>query len=418
MNTSPELVETVKALSTEGCEPRYGELRDAFQANPRWQQLVAAGSRLWLDTGDIDGAAQYWTREFEALTTNNTLLNREVQKGIYDQLIEESAASLREFSDLGRDQLVIEIALVLNARHGLRLVERFDAWVSVELHTDLAHDVERTVWYGRRLYDICPRRFIVKVPLTPEGYLAARKLASHGVRVNFTLGFSARQNLLAASLSEPAYVNVFLGRLNSFVDNNKLGRGENVGERATIASQRAIAELRAEEGVSTQQIAASMREGDQVRKLAGVDVMTMPLSAAGEFLALDMAAEEIVPFAEQKYPTELQVKTARSMLDTLWTVPQAFRDAVSELRRETLDRVTADGLRAFFEARGFGGLFPAWSEVEIEAIASDGKIPDYERWSDRLQEGSVALDALMSKSGLLTFAADQLELDRRIRSHL
>ena len=37
------------------------------------------GSELWLDTGDIEAAAEPWTEEFTALTTNNTLLNAEVQ---------------------------------------------------------------------------------------------------------------------------------------------------------------------------------------------------------------------------------------------------------------------------------------------------------------------------------------------------
>ncbi len=417
MNTSPELAQTVRSLAAQDFEPRYGELEGAFDSNPRWQRVRGLGSRLWLDTGDIEGAAEYWSQEFEALTTNNTLLNREVQKGIYDDLIERCAAALSGFSDLDDDQRVVEIALVLNAYHGLRLVERFDARVSVELHTDLAHDIERTVWYGRRLFAMCPRRFIVKVPLTPEGFLAARRLGAQGVKVNFTLGFSARQNYLAASVSEPAFVNVFLGRLNSFVANNGLGKGENIGERATIASQRAVEERRVQQGLNTRQIAASMREGEQVAKLAGVDVMTMPLSAAEEFLASEFSAEQARPFTDQGYPLDLETE-AEALVGVLWDVPRAFRGAVEALRETALDGASGGDLRAFFAARGHAGLFPAWSEADIKMIATDGKIPDYARWGARLEEGSVDLDALMSRSGLLHFAADQLALDGRIRAYL
>ncbi len=417
MNTSTELTQTVRALATQDFEPHYGELEGAFESSSIWGGVRDQGSRLWLDTGDIEGAAQHWCREFEALTTNNTLLNREVQKGIYDDLVESCAAALSGLPDLDRQQLVIEIALVLNAYHGLRLVECFDAHVSVELHTDLAHDLERTVWYGGRLFEICPERFIVKVPLTPQGFLAARKLGSQGVRVNFTLGFSARQNYLAASLAEPAFVNVFLGRLNAFIADNGLGEGENVGERATIASQEAVAGLRRREGLETRQIAASMRGGEQVAKLTGVDVMTMPLSAAETFLSSESLAEEARPFAEQTYPVDLRAE-AEPLVRTLWDVPDPFRAAVRELRETALEEASGDDLRAFFDARGYAGLFPSWSEADVEAIQADGKIPDYERWASRLEEDTVALDALMSASGLHHFAADQRALDERIEEHL
>ncbi|MCH7646660.1 MAG: transaldolase, partial [Nitrospinae bacterium] len=51
----------------------------------------------------------------------------------------------------------------------------FDADVSVELHTNLARDAEVSYQYGKRFHAICPDRFTVKVPLTPEGLIAARR---------------------------------------------------------------------------------------------------------------------------------------------------------------------------------------------------------------------------------------------------
>lgn len=65
----------------------------SFSEDPFWKGLRATGTELWLDTGDIDAAAGLWTREFTALTTNNTLLNKEVQKGIYDGVIQDPAGS-------------------------------------------------------------------------------------------------------------------------------------------------------------------------------------------------------------------------------------------------------------------------------------------------------------------------------------
>lgn len=52
-----------------------------------WQSLRDTGTELWLDTGDIEEAEANWSAEMSALTTNNTLLNNEIQKGIYDVFI-------------------------------------------------------------------------------------------------------------------------------------------------------------------------------------------------------------------------------------------------------------------------------------------------------------------------------------------
>jgi hypothetical protein len=49
--------------------------RDSFPTSPLWAAAARTGTALWLDTGDVDAARALWTRDFQALTTNNTLLN-------------------------------------------------------------------------------------------------------------------------------------------------------------------------------------------------------------------------------------------------------------------------------------------------------------------------------------------------------
>jgi len=416
-NTSHHLTKAVEALALEGFAGPDARRKDTWESSRLWQRLRRLGTKLWLDTGDLKAASQRWSTEFEALTTNNTLLNREVQKGIYDDYIAETLSSSSVLRDLDRRQRIIELALILNARHGLRLVERFDAWVSVELHTDLADDLEGTIWYGKRLFQIYPERFLIKVPLTPAGYLAARRLSEAGVRVNFTLGFSARQNYLAAMLAEPAFVNVFLGRLNSFVTDNDLGDGENVGEKTLAASQGVVTELRELRSLVTQQIAASMRAGDQVTALAGVNVMTLPVAVADDFVSSEVSSEELVPLSDRQFPVALEGGQPEAAVNTLWEVPPSFRQVTAAMLDEPLEDYDADDLQAFFVERGLGGLFPEWSEDDRQVICEDGKIPSYPRWADRLHSGDVALDALMSISGLKQFAADQQALDDRIVAH-
>jgi transaldolase len=395
-----DLVRKDIALGT----PAVSGSPDAF-----WQALRSTGTELWLDTGDIDGATELWTAEMSALTTNNTLLNREIQKGIYDEFVGEASAIL---GDLDRRQKISEIAFILNARHGLRLVQTFGGDVSVELHTDLAHDLEGILHYGRRFHDIEPDRFIVKVPLTATGLLGARRLREEGIRVNFTLEFSARQNVIVAAAAMPNYCNVFLGRLNAYVKDNGLGDGVNVGEKATIASQKAVRELTASRAVPTKQIAASLRSGDQVGKLAGVDVFTMPTKVAKEAretLQADFASQVGTTYDVELNP-DIDPETVR--IETLWEVDEAASAFARSLDEDT----PRSGEEVVFRARemGLGEVFPEMSEQELATIAADGKIPKHERWADRIAAGELAVDTLLNLAGLASFTADQNALDKRI----
>jgi len=313
---------------------------------------------------------------------------------------------------------VLEVAYVLNAWHGLRLVQRFGANVSVELHTDLAHDITRTVAYAKRFYAICPEKFYIKVPLTPAGFLAARQLAKSGIPINFTLGFSARQNYLAARLTQSAFVNVFMGRLNAFVADSGLGTGENVGEKATLSTQRELIELRKRGQSPSRLIGASMREGAQVSTLVGLDVFTMPTKVAAAYHAKPSGEVASRVKDDPSVPLATGVQLEDFNGTTLWEVPEAFKKCVDKVLARDVDRLDGPGLQAHFAEAGFPDFLPEWSEADVAAITSDGKIPSYERWCKALGGGTIGLDALMNVSGLYSFVQDQQALDQRIVSLL
>ncbi len=417
MAVKVHIQDTVRNLVCKGFDHEFGKPALALQENADWKALKDTGSQLWLDTGDLEEATKLYTAEFDALTTNNTLLNKEVQKGIYDELVKETAAKLREADpDMDEGELVLEIAFVLNAHHALRLVQAFDARVSVELHTDMANDVECSVEYGKRYYEICPERFIVKIPLTPAGFLAARKLTIDGIPINFTLGFSARQNYLAARLSKPAYVNVFMGRLGAFLLKSNLGQGGAIGEKTTLATQRELIILRNAGETDTQLIGASVRRSSQIADLAGIDVFTMPTRVAGDYID---DPEEILTRQVETDPS-LSLANNVEPLDfngtTLWEVPESLKISVDALLDKNLDELTAESLQEYFSDAGFPDLLPKWSDADIQTVIEDGKIPVYETWRERLTTKECGLDALMNLSALYSFATDQKAFDDRVRS--
>lgn len=384
--------------------------------SPLWKSVHATGSELWLDTGDMGAARELWNTSFSALTTNNTLLNKEIQKGVYDTLVADAAGTLRsEVPSLDDQQVLLEIAFILNAYHGLRLARMFDANVSVELHTALAHDVDRSIVYARRYRELSPDRFIVKLPLTPAGLVAVRRLSASGIPVNFTLGFSARQNYLAALFSRPRYVNVFMGRLNAFVSASAVGNGENVGEKTTLATQRYVRKLRTEGRTSSKLIGASIRSGAQLAAVVGTDVLTMPPKAAGQYR--DAAPSEV----RSRVDDDPVVATAKGHSieefngESLWEVSGTFLEALDGLLAKDADQITPQGIVNHFAEAGVGDLLPPWSAEDRNTATKDGKIPVFTTWRSRLAAKQIGLDALMNLSALCSFATDQKALDDRVR---
>lgn len=376
--------------------------------DPFWQSLRATGTELWLDTGDMTEAEANWTAEMTALTTNNTLLNNEIQKGIYDDFIPSALELVRH---LPLNEQIKEIAFILNARHGLRLARKFGGMVSVELHTDTAYDIDAIVSYGRRFREICPEQFIVKVPYTPEGFIGARRLREKGVRINFTLEFSARQNALVAIVAKPDYLNVFLGRIGAFIADNKLGDGSGAGENAVLSSQWWVTRMSGHNQWPTKQIAASLRNHSQLDLLAGTDVYTMPpkVAAAGRKSLSGIFSNRL----GTHYDVPLN-ETAKNLgIEKFWEVPQS----VIELGRSLDHDVPSAGedLVARVHAAGLGDMFPKMSSADNERIAAEGKIPVLSSWRDRVISGELACDTMLTLAGIESFTADQRQLDDRIR---
>ncbi len=312
---------------------------------------------------------------------------------------------------------VREIAFILNLRHAMRLVHRFRCKVSVELHTDLAFDTEATLAFARRCHRVCPGFFIVKIPFTPEGIIATRTLRGEGVEVNCTLGFAARQNYIATALAAPSYVNVFLGRLSSLVEDNGLGDGRLVGEKATIASQHEVNVFtRGLPRVETQQIAASLRTPEQLANLAGVDVITMPTQVA------EPAEKELgtvwKSMLNEEFPVSVNedVDTDTFDLSKLWDVTKRERNLAQKAILSPPEN--ADELRKIAVENEVPDLFPELSAEEWEQVHEDGKIPKLDRWVTRLGDGDLALDSLMNFAGMASFIQSQNELDQRISEQL
>ncbi len=374
-------------------------------------KLNSLGTHLWLDTGNLEEASKLWRKEMSALTTNNTLANQVVQTGVMDAVIANTVARVRDIEPaVSDDELILDVVFVVNCQIAQRLVGAFGALVSVELHPAVANDIDKTVRYAQRYYAVNPDHFIVKIPLTPEGYCGVARARSLGIPINYTLGFSARQNYLATLISRPNYVNIFLGRLNAVVADNQLGDGKLVGEKVTLASQAAVKSLRdSNPSILTHQIAASMRSADQIVSLAGVDVYTIPPKAVAEFYAQNHRPEDLTLKTAEKYDVTLNPSTDKAAIELLWSVDDRFLRFAHDLDELGGEKVNGHDLRT--ADKDFGTrLFSNFTKSEKIEIRTKGKIPETARWQAR-----ASLDDLMTESAIQSFTVDQAAFDDHIR---
>jgi len=142
------------------------------------------------------------------------------------------------------------------------ILEEVDGPISLET-TEL--EAEAMYEQGVGLSQMAPNA-IVKVPMTPDGLAAGKRLVAAGIRINVTLVFSPAQAILAAEIG--AYiVSPFLGRLDDVASDG-------------MDALRRICDIYEVQGYETNVLAASLRHPMHIVEsaLAGADIATMPYS--------------------------------------------------------------------------------------------------------------------------------------------
>jgi transaldolase len=406
-------------IARRGFEPGRTPPPDSFPADGRAERFRLLGSDLWFDSGNLAEVKRRWVRGFTHLTTNNTLVWSEVKEGKFDSTIAEAAAEIRRLRlTMDEDELVMAVGFVVNARVANALVQELPARVSVELHPAIADDLYQTVRYGTLYYAVNPERFIIKVPFTPAGLIAARILSLRGVPVNLTTTFSARQAALVAAVANTSFTNVFMGRLSEIAKKYSLGDPAGIGEKATMSAQVALNKVKLQNPqIGTKLIGASLRSGSQLVDLAGMDVFTMPLNAWDEFLKMEINPDDMASQVGRNFKVNLKGDAGHAF-GSLWNVPEGFWKLVWAIGHEAVEAFTPDDVVDFTKSFGLSDLWYRWTESELAKVKKDGKIPDWEGWKSALDSGDLGLDALMTEAAKGSFGSDQDKADEYYRKKL
>ena len=163
------------------------------------------------------------------------------------------------------------------------IVKIVDGPISVEV---VSTEAGRMVAEARHLASL-HENIVVKLPAIPAGFEALNVVVREGIKVNFTMIYTANQALLAAKLGA-TYVSPFVGRL----DVTSTGGAELIEEIVTIFDNY---------GFETQVLAASMRNSIYVKyaALAGAHAATIPPVVLKAMIESEMSQISLDGFLEQ-----------------------------------------------------------------------------------------------------------------------
>jgi transaldolase/glucose-6-phosphate isomerase len=163
----------------------YRRRRQAIWMDSISDRMITSGKlKGWIDAGTVYG-----------VTSNPTIFGQAIERneGDYGAFVAQRAAEGADaftlYDELTRHDIA-RGADLFAAQHRSNAV---DGWISLEVLPSLAHEEEATVKEATRLSSLLARTNVfIKVPATPAGVRAIRRLIGNGVSINVTLMFNRR----------------------------------------------------------------------------------------------------------------------------------------------------------------------------------------------------------------------------------
>jgi len=189
--------------------------------------------KIFIDTADLDEIRELASWGIiDGVTTNPTLVKKSGRS--FNEIIEE-------------------------------IFKIVDGPISLEAVSDKADDmVKEAKGLVKRVSEKYRKNVAIKIPMTPEGLKAVKKLSKEGIKTNVTLVFSANQALLAAKAGA-TFVSPFIGRL------------DDIGQEGMQVIEE-IMDIYENYDIETEVIVASIRHPIHVIQAArlGADIATIP----------------------------------------------------------------------------------------------------------------------------------------------
>ena len=366
--------------------------------------LHAAGQSIWLDyidrtmLGNGELARRIRDDALTGMTSNPTIFEKALATGTaYDAQLAAHAASAGAW-ELFELVETDDVRVACDAFAGVYAASgRKDGYVSIEVSPGSAHDAVATIEEAHRLWKAVDRpNVMIKVPGTPEGCLALRRLIADGLNVNVTLLFAveAHDRVIEAylagledraaaggDLSHVASVaSFFVSRVDNAID----AALERLAAAGTLSAER-LAALRGRAAIANAKRAYRLFQ----QRFSGA--RWTALAAKGAQLQRPLWAS-----TSTKNPAYRDVLYVEQLIgpDTVNTMPPATLEAYRDhgLTARTVDTGLAEADALFAELATLGIRLDAVTDTLLaEGLAS------FQKSFDSLIAGITAKTAALAK---------------------
>ena len=231
------------------------------------------------DTGDLDAIKKFKPRD---ATTNPSLILAAAKNPDYVKLIDQALESSRNSlpTPFSESEFIKEAIDQVSVFFGKEILNLISGRVSTEVDARLSFDTDATVRKARKLinhyksFGIDKERILIKIASTWEGIKAAEILEKEGIKCNLTLLFNFCQAVACAN-AKITLISPFVGRI---LDWHKANTGKNNfsgDEDPGVISVTKIFNYFKEKGFKTEVMGASFRNVDEIKALAGCDLLTI-----------------------------------------------------------------------------------------------------------------------------------------------
>ena len=231
------------------------------------------------DTGDIDAIRKFKPRD---ATTNPSLILAAAKNPNYIKLIDQSLENSNKLfsSKFSKKEFITEAIDQVSVIFGKEILKIISGRVSTEVDARLSFDTQATVEKARKIinlyreHGISKDRVLIKIASTWEGIKAAEILEKEGIKCNLTLLFNFCQAVACAN-ANVTLISPFVGRILDW-HKAKTGKTDYSGkEDPGVISVTKIFNYFKEKGFSTEIMGASFRNIDEIKELAGCDLLTI-----------------------------------------------------------------------------------------------------------------------------------------------
>ena len=257
------------------------------------------------DTGDLDAIKKFQPRD---ATTNPSLILAAAKNPDYVKLIDAALKNSIESLPVGfsESDLIKEAIDQVSVFFGKEILNIISGRVSTEVDARLSFDTDATVTKAKKLikhyksFGIEKERILIKIASTWEGIKAAEILEKEGIKCNLTLLFNFCQAVACAN-AKITLISPFVGRILDW-HKAKTGKDKFLGhEDPGVISVTKIYNYFKEKGFKTEVMGASFRNVDEIKELAGCDLLTI----APKFLdQLDNQEGELIKKLDQNTQSE------------------------------------------------------------------------------------------------------------------